>query len=242
MVGWLLAVGVAACGSDDGGGRDARVASGTSSEEAASGPGDRLPAGCVLDTPVSLTIEGGEVLPGIDGSRFEATTVIGSLQPIVPDPAGELDLEEATRRAAETELVAYTVFLADFPIDDDDIGNFGVTAPDNGTAIAFTVVPPSLRALAAGDVIQGGVPDYDTRTTFTTVGTLYQTGTSPDEPRLAIADADPGEAKVLFLDDERICLSWSQRGPILGGGTDDEWSIDTTIAAELGPRLTLAFS
>lgn len=220
---------------------------GCSDDSGGQGAGGDLPAACDTETPLTIEVEGGEHLPGIDGPQFVATSIASSVQPILPDPdadPGDVDLDAVKREAAETDLVAYTVHLADFDLGPDDLAMFGVTPPADGTLLSLTVVPPTEAGLATGDVVEGGRPEFESTTTFATLGMFYDSGLNdPDDGVfLGTEGEDAGRAEILHVDDERLCLSFSQSGPIFGTDTDAQWSIDLTVATELGPRQTLPFT
>jgi hypothetical protein len=247
MLAGMLILGAMGCSDDDGASGPGDGADGGSepTDDNDGGGGTAaadLPEQCPTETPFTVPVEGGENLPGIDGPEFQAAAAVASAQPIVPDPDGEMTPEEIEAVAADTDLVSYTIYVADFPLT-DSLSSFGVRVPDDGTLLGFTVLPPTEAGLSVGDVVTGGTPEFESVTTFATLGVYYETGTAEDTPNLASDRlVDPGEAEVLHLDDEWICVRWSQGGELFGGDGDGEWQIDTVVAAPIEVRQTLAFT
>lgn len=237
----VAALVIGACGGDDDSSSDADAADdgGETPEESASS----VPAECEIEPPFTLEITGGDALPQVDADGFDVTSVIASQQPIVPDPDGELTPDEIREQGATTPLVSYAVYLADFEMTAEDVGFLGPTPPDDGTLFFVAVVPPTEDGLRTGDVVEQGTPEFESVTTFGSLGVQYQTGTVDDAPTLALDGDGTGTAEVLYLDDDRICLDVEIDGTMFGGETGGEpWSIDTVVSAELAPRSTLPFT
>jgi hypothetical protein len=234
VVAAVLALALGACGGDDGGG------DGGGGEAATTAPRrGPLPDECPDEVPFQLAIAGGEALPGIDGPAFEVTTAQAVPFPIVPDPEGELGEEEAAQQAAETNLLGYTLYLTDFPFTEDDLDAFGLRpTPPDGTLVALTVVPPTLEPLAAGDTVTGGRPEYETAATLGTVSTYYATATVEQAPFLSTSADAPGRVEVLHVDDDWLCVRWTEAGQVSsddGGGT---YEVDQVVAGRLLARVT----
>ena len=235
----LVACGGGGGGDDDGGSSGDTDAPTTTTTEAAAA----LPDECPTDLPVTVGIEGGEALPGIDGATFEATHAATQPFPIVPDPDQELGPAEAVEQGEETDLVGYSVYLTDFAFDADDVGLLGITPPDDGTVLVLSVVPPTLDGLAVGDTITAGQPDYDTFSTLATVSTLYDTGTVEDHPFLSTTADDEGTVEIIHLDDDWLCVRWTATGQINDpSGEPSSYAIDEVVAGRLLSRASLPFS
>jgi hypothetical protein len=231
----------AACSNDSdsgaGGGEDADNGATTT---AAAAP---LPEECTIDPPFEIPITGGELLPGVDGPTFEVQDAAALAIPITPDPDGELTFETGRAAAAETDLLGYTVYVADFSLDDAGVeGGFGLTAPVDGTYIGFTLIPPTLDPIATGDVLDVDVPEYESVTTFGVVGVTYATEVAEEFPSLSFDPSNPGRAEVLHVDDEWVCFTFTKEGDLFGGDAEGEWAIDTVLSAPIVARMDLGFS
>jgi len=232
----LLGLAVVSCGGDD---------DGASGDSADAGGDDRpgVPAECPDGASQAVEIDSGAELPGIDGSRFEATSTLVGVTPIVLEDVPDGDVEAAQEAAAETDLLAYTVYVADYELDDSQVGPLGISPPADGTVLSFSIVPPTEEPLATGDVIQAGTPEFDSTTTFGTVGVQYQTGADDQVVGFAADTEGSGSAEVLHLDDDQLCLRFSQEGTIFGGAADGTpWAIETVVGGPLAPRADLGLS
>ena len=236
-LGLALVLVLVGCGGDDGGGDADRGGDGGGDAAA------ELPAECP-DGPVRVAIEGGELLPGIDGPEFAATSQLVTVNPIVLEEVPEGDIDAAREAAEATDLLSYSIYLADYELDEDSLGLLGLSSPpEGGTHLAFTVVPPTEEPLATGDVVEAGTPEFESTTTFATMGLLYETGdTAGDSVFLGSDTEGSGEAEILYVDDEQLCLRFTQEGTIFGGDAEGTWSVDTVVAGPIGPRTEFGLS
>jgi hypothetical protein len=210
-----------------------------------------LPPECV-ETPYDLAVSATGI-DGLDG-EFTVATAYAKPQPIVPDPDQGGDggdgqsqedfleaVEESKQLAAETDLLLYAIWLADFPFEESDIAFLGGPRPEaGGTVFALTIVPTDEGGFAAGDTVNATAEfGYDTFTTFAPMGSYMLTDLAPESFVLYIGDP-PGTAEILHLDEDWICVRWddaaSTRQP------DGDLTISGTILAPLTEREALPFN
>lgn len=192
---WLLA----GCGTDDGdddGGGD--------SDGAAA-----LPTECT-EPPLTMRLEAlGESPAG--SADFEVTDAVARRVPIVPRPDGETagdpeELAAAQEEATTTDLALYAIYLADFEIDRDELEGFGfgeVQPEPGGTIGTVNIVPTTMDGFATGDVADGGDIEYETTTTF---GSLGVTVVGEEQDGFTAFDDVDGQVEILALDDDTICV------------------------------------
>lgn len=244
-----LAVGllaVAGCGDDGDGAAAEGDPAGALADAGDENGGDadpaaELPEACPAELPYEIELVSEASLPGVVDGTFEAVSAVAVAQPLLP---GEDDLgfEEARQRAAETDLLSYSVYLADGPLADADVSGLAITPPEGATLLGFSVVPPTETPLAIGDVVPGGRPDYDSITTLANLGVSIRTDVTDDAPAFA-TDGESGEAEILHLDEDWICLRYEQEGSVFGGADNGAtWSVDVVVAGPIVARNDLAFS
>lgn len=210
-----------------------------------------LPDECV-ETPFEIEVDA-TAIDGLDGP-FTVETAIAKPQPIVPNPDQGAEggdeqtqaefleaLDEAKLLAAETDLLLYAIWIADFGFDASDIAFLGGPDPEpGGTVFGLTIVPTRESGFMQGDTIGGEDEiEYDTFTTFAPMGSYMLTDLAP-EAFVLYSGIAPGQAEILFLDDAWICVRWqdsaSTRGP------DGDLSVSGVILAELTAREELPFN
>ena len=213
-------------------------------------PGD-LPARC-MDTPFDLNVNA-DGIAGLDGT-FTVETALAKPQPVVPNPdlggdGGDEQtteeflegVEEAKRLAAETDLLIYIIWLADFAFDADDIAFFGGPDPEpGGTVLGLSMTPADESGLAAGDVVQA--TDEIQYETFTSLGPMLsylRTDLAPDT-FLLYSGEPTGSAEILYLDESWICVSWNDQATT--SGPDGDVTISGVILAQLTAREELPLS
>jgi hypothetical protein len=259
----LLALVAAACGGDGSGNSaaeataDATVTAdatapeteATTAAESGVAPSG-LPEECI-EAPFELEVTA-DAIAGLDGP-FTVDTAFAKPQPIVPDPdqGGEsteqsveelqAEIDRSKLEAAETDLVLFGMWLADFPFDEGDIGLFGGPDPEpGGTVLGLSIVPTETSGFATGDTISAADDlQYDTFTTFAPMGSYLVTDIEPDAS-LVYQGEPSGSAKVLHLDENWICVSWDDAGSTRS--PDGTISISGVITAPLTAREELPFS
>ena len=226
----------------------------TTPEQSAASTGEPppgLPPECV-EAPFEINVDASSIA-GLDGP-FPIDTAYANPQPIVPDPdqGGEggneqtqdefLEaLEESKRLAAETDLLLYSVWLADFPFDESEIAFLGGPDPrPGGTVLGLTIVPTDPAGFVTGDVISGSDEfTYETFTSFLPMTSYLLTDLEP-ETFMLYSGEPTGSATVLYIDEDWICLSWedvaSTRSP------DGDITISGVMLAPLTARQELPFN
>jgi hypothetical protein len=203
----LLIVTLVACGGgDDASGPD--TAPGTVANTAPDTVPDTvvavpLPVECVT-APYSIVFERTGSEPAGSPS-FAVVDAVALPIPIVPDPDGTGDQSEALAEAATTDLLGYSLIVADEPIDDGEIGLFGGYEPSEGRQRGFvSIFPSSPTPLAAGDVVVPGEPDeLELFTTINLVGLDLKA--APDENNSYLDQAE-GSVTVLAITPQALCL------------------------------------
>ncbi|MEZ5181364.1 MAG: hypothetical protein R2702_05755 [Acidimicrobiales bacterium] len=196
----LAAALLSACG---GGGGSDDDASGTTAPTASA-----LPEACA-SPPVAVDLRAGGDHPA-GSEAFEATQAVALRTPILP---GELAFDGASLSAAQskaeiTPLAAYSLYLSDFEVDREVLRGRGlgqVVPPAGKTVGVLSLVPPDEAGLAPGTVVTDGELGYDTNTTFAPLSLVVIS----DGDATAMAHTDvTGQAEVLALDDEQLCVAF----------------------------------
>lgn len=191
---------LAACGGGDGD-EDAAEQTTTTAEAA-------LPAECQTP-PVTLDLRAeGERPAGSDD--FEATEAVALRTPILP---GELAFDGSSLAAAQskaeiTPLAAYSIYLSDFEVDQEELTGRGlglITPPDGGTLGVLSLVPATEAGLAVGDVVTSEELGYETNSTLRQLSLMVMAdGEIAGMPYTDVT----GQAEVLALTDEQICVNF----------------------------------
>lgn len=216
-------------------------------------PPGGLPPEC-LEVPYEINVSA-SAISGLDGA-FTVDTAYATPQPIVPDPdqGGEggneqtqeefiETVEESRRLAAETDLLLYAIWLADFPFEESDNAFLGGPDPQpgsGGTALSLSIVPTTEAGFVTGDVISASdTLTYETFTTFDPMLSFMVTDLEP-EAFMLYSGEPAGTAEILYLDEDWICVSWddaaSTRNP------DGDITISGIMLAPLTERQELPFN
>lgn len=195
----LVAALVACGGGDDASGPDT---AGTTIDTPDTVPAP-LPAECSLPPYVIEFERTGSEPAG--SATFEVVDAAALPIPIVPDPDGTGDQGAALAEAATTDLLGYSLIVADEPIDDGEVSLFGGYDPSEGRIRGFvSIFPSSPTPLAAGDVVVPGTPDeLELFTTVNLVGLDLKA--APGESNSYLDQAE-GSVTVLAITPQAVCL------------------------------------
>jgi hypothetical protein len=203
-------------GSADGEGSGGDGADGDGADgDGAGDDGAALPAECALP-PYTAVVE--RTGPSPAGSAtFGVVDAVVLPIPIVPDPDQQLSFDEAVEAAASTDLVGYSIVLADEDIADGSVSLFSGYEPDGeGTLRAFvSVFPFSADApLRVGDVV---THSFETELgAFTSLSTIgLDLKASADEFN-GYAESPIGQVEIIALTEDAACfdvdLNWTLSG------------------------------
>lgn len=171
--------------------------------------GDGLRAECETP-PLTMRLEA-LADPPAGGAAVEVTDAVARRVPIVPNPEGggtsdPEELEAGQEEAATTDLASYSIYLADFEIDRDELESFGfgeVQPEPGGTIATTTIVPTTLDGFANGDVADGSDVEYEATTTFSSLQVIVA---DDDQDGLLSFDDVAGGIEILHLADDTICV------------------------------------
>lgn len=191
----MATVALAGCG---GGGSDAEETTTTAAV---------VPEACKAP-PVTIDLQ--TAGDAATASTFDVTHAAARQVAILPgqmafDPT---ELSGLEAEAGVTPLTLYTLYLTDFepPMTEISGASPNPVVPESGqTSVALTMVPTSEAGLAEGDVVTDAEVEYETTTTFTTLGlTVLRDG---ETTGAAYTDVT-GQATILQLSADTICVDF----------------------------------
>jgi hypothetical protein len=143
-------------------------------------------------------------------STFDVTNAVARQVAILPgqmafDPT---ELSGLEAEAGVTPLTLYTLYLTDFepPMTEISGASPNPVVPEGGqTSVALTLVPTKETGFAEGDVVTDAEVEYETTTTFTTLGlTVLRDGETVGAPYTDVT----GQATILQLSPDTICVDF----------------------------------
>jgi hypothetical protein len=172
--------------------------------------------------------------PPLGSEMFEAAGAVAVPVPVVPDKDQQLDPAEALRLAQETDLLGYTLYFGDEPIDAASTGVFDDRPLDGTLRGMVAIFPPTESPIVTGSVLEPGPIQFELFSSLSVVNFDIKSA----DGFTAYLEQPVGQVSILGLTDSALCVDVDLEWSTADGATA---RIDGVVTAELAPRSSLPF-